>query len=102
MVTRRPRDFRRRPSEEAVRPFPRLEATPPVTKMCFAKTFSFACSLRRTTRPTATVPDDSRRPAHRLRIDDGYRAGMARVETEDALPVSSTPDRVAHWRGDAV
>ena len=41
IVTRRPRDFRRRPSEEAVRPFPRLEATPPVTKMCFAKTFSF-------------------------------------------------------------
>src|SRR4029079_18691929 len=35
MVTRSPRAFNSRPSEEAVRPFPRLDATPPVTKMCF-------------------------------------------------------------------
>jgi hypothetical protein len=36
MVTDRPRDLRRRPREAAVRPFPKLETTPPVTKMCFA------------------------------------------------------------------
>jgi len=36
MVTERPRDFRRRPREAAVRPFPKLETTPPVTKMCLA------------------------------------------------------------------
>src|SRR3954468_12139587 len=35
IVTRRPRHLRRRPSEDAVRPFPKEEATPPVTKMCF-------------------------------------------------------------------
>src|SRR5262245_50743430 len=35
IVTRSPRAFNRRPSEEAVRPLPRLDATPPVTKMCF-------------------------------------------------------------------
>ena len=34
MVTRRPRDFRRLPRLEAVRPFPREEATPPVTNTC--------------------------------------------------------------------
>ena len=34
IVTRRPRDFRSRPSEDAVIPLPREDATPPVTKMC--------------------------------------------------------------------
>src|ERR671912_636573 len=37
MVTRSPRAFIRRPSDAAVRPLPSDEATPPVTKMCFAK-----------------------------------------------------------------
>ena len=35
MVTRRPRARSRCPRLEAVRPLPREEATPPVTKMCF-------------------------------------------------------------------
>src|SRR4051812_31260756 len=34
MVTRSPRDFSRLPRLEAVSPFPREEATPPVTKTC--------------------------------------------------------------------
>src|SRR5690606_2022756 len=34
IVTRRPRDLRSRPREEAVRPLPKELATPPVTKMC--------------------------------------------------------------------
>ena len=34
-VTRRPRALSRRPSEDAVSPFPRELVTPPVTKMCF-------------------------------------------------------------------
>src|SRR5580658_5114388 len=34
MLTRSPRSFRRRPMLDAVRPLPRLEATPPVTKRC--------------------------------------------------------------------
>ena len=33
MVTLKPRDFRRRPSEEETMPFPKDEVTPPVTKM---------------------------------------------------------------------
>ena len=37
IVTRRPLLFSRRPSEAAVRPLPKELATPPVTKMCFAK-----------------------------------------------------------------
>src|SRR6266568_6896741 len=38
MLTRRPRIFSRRPRLEAVRPLPRLEATPPVTKTCLVRT----------------------------------------------------------------
>src|SRR5437763_10730737 len=34
MVTRRPRSLRSRPRLDAVKPLPRLEATPPVTKRC--------------------------------------------------------------------
>ena len=34
MVTRKPRSFNSRPREEAVKPFPKELATPPVTKMC--------------------------------------------------------------------
>src|SRR5581483_4588095 len=34
MVTRSPRAFSKRPRLEAVRPLPRLDATPPVTKRC--------------------------------------------------------------------
>jgi hypothetical protein len=34
-VTRRPRDLRRRAREAEVMPFPRPEATPPVTKTYF-------------------------------------------------------------------
>src|SRR5437867_3175424 len=37
IVTDRPRHLSNRPRDEAVRPFPRLDATPPVTKMCLAK-----------------------------------------------------------------
>src|SRR6266508_5344716 len=37
IVTRRPRDLSRRPRDAAVRPLPSDDATPPVTKMCFAK-----------------------------------------------------------------
>lgn len=33
-MTLSPRARSNRPNEDAVRPFPRLEATPPVTKMC--------------------------------------------------------------------
>src|SRR6266536_6619000 len=40
IVTRRPLLLSRRPSEEAVSPFPRLDATPPVTKMCLTTTTS--------------------------------------------------------------
>ena len=35
MVTRKPRIFNNLPSDEAVKPFPRELATPPVTNTCF-------------------------------------------------------------------
>ena len=44
IVTRRPRSFSSRPSDDAVRPLPSELATPPVTKMCFG----IGSDLRRT------------------------------------------------------
>ena len=41
IVTRSPRAFNRLPRLEAVRPFPREEATPPVTNTCFVGAATF-------------------------------------------------------------
>src|SRR5215469_8890665 len=38
MLTLSPRSFSRRPRLEAVRPLPRLDATPPVTNRCLVET----------------------------------------------------------------
>ena len=65
IVTRRPRDFSRRPSEDAVRPFPRELATPPVTKMCFVTTRS--SSAVRLSRRNLTVARPARAAARRPR-----------------------------------
>src|SRR4051812_18233895 len=51
IVTRRPRSFNNRPSDDAVRPLPRELATPPVTKMCFG--IGETLRLRRTDNGTA-------------------------------------------------
>src|SRR3954470_7055216 len=51
IVTRRPRSLSNRPSEEAVKPFPRELATPPVTKMCLG--IRNDLRLRRTDNGTA-------------------------------------------------
>src|SRR3954453_1414154 len=56
MVTRRPRDFSRRPSEEAVRPLPSEEATPPVTKMCFVTGDHHIVRRRRDPRMVSAYP----------------------------------------------
>src|ERR1017187_6551921 len=53
MVTRRPRDFRSRPREEAVSPFPRELMTPPVTNTNFV-TFSSRRGLFKVTGGTGT------------------------------------------------
>ena len=106
IVTRRPRDFRRRPSEEAVRPFPRLEATPPVTKMCFAKTFSFRPSSREIRRK-ATVPDDLAQSRAPVRRPDRATSAWIRCRDDllrcdgrrDAPPVRRSPRRAAPITG---
>src|SRR3954470_4942995 len=89
IVTRKPRDLRSRPSEEAVRPLPRLEATPPVTKTCFAQTSLFL-----------QPGYDHSRPYHATRGDPRtgvrYGAGMAPVET-----ARFAGGRVDAWRADA-
>src|SRR2546423_7862915 len=45
-VTLRPRASRRQPMEEAASPLPRLETTPPVTKMYLGIAFPLACRLQ--------------------------------------------------------
>src|ERR1700685_269818 len=68
MVTRSPRHFRSRPSEEAVRPFPRELDTPPVTKM------------------NLLTPPDGRQPTRRLigapDHDNRHRAEQARTPVD--------------------
>src|SRR5512144_80969 len=51
MVTRSPRALSRFPRLEAVRPLPREEATPPVTKTCLV-----GCDAAKAT-PVVSVPD---------------------------------------------
>src|SRR6478735_5708859 len=72
MVTRRPRALSNRPSEEAVRPFPRALATPPVTKMCFV------------TGDHVTAP-------HRSRAGSG---SVLLADAADAVEVPQGPARV--------
>src|SRR5205085_10424109 len=45
-VTDRPRASRRQPIEDAARPLPRLETTPPVTKMYLGIVSLFSCWLQ--------------------------------------------------------
>ena len=88
-----------------MRPLPRLEATPPVTKMCFAKTLPLI-SLR-SPRSMSRTGTDRRRPYHATHADPRtgvrYRAGMTRVETADhrAPARRRRRGRSAHWRLDA-
>src|SRR5690242_5237022 len=68
IVTRSPRLFSSRPREDAVRPLPRLDATPPVTKMCLA----MSPLLRSAPALCCT------RPVHRhglRRVIEGYMLG---------------------------
>src|SRR3954452_20974182 len=62
MVTFRPRHFNRRPSEDAVSPFPNELATPPVTKMCFVTIAHPNAQPRPRDQPRdCTLPRDRRR-----------------------------------------
>src|SRR5438067_9828008 len=63
IVTRRPRLFRSRPRDEAVRPLPSELATPPVTKMCFA-TGTHPTSAQAGVRGRQTAQADSAQLLH--------------------------------------
>ena len=84
---------------------PRPEATPPVTKMCFAKAFSF----RPVDARNPTEGDRTRRPAraaHHARpatVPLGYGAGMTAPARDAARPLAPgrQPAR-RHWRIDAL
>src|SRR5687768_2040705 len=56
-MTRSPRALSRRPREAAVRPLPRLETTPPVTKMCFATRFLRSTTSNARARPIRQTGD---------------------------------------------
>src|SRR5262249_29370111 len=71
MVTRSPRLLSNRPSEEAVSPLPNELVTPPVTKMCFAKTLPPLESIN------AALGGSTGRPPH-LTVPGAGRRGWAR------------------------
>src|ERR1022692_3474825 len=56
MVTLSPRSLRRRPRLDAVRPLPRLEATPPVTKRCLVEACRDVCDAAANLRLPWLVP----------------------------------------------
>ena len=68
IVTRRPRALSSRPSDDAVRPFPSEEATPPVTKMCFVTGAHHIAHARR-----------ARGMAQRRRADSSSSAACSRA-----------------------
>src|SRR5680860_121979 len=55
-MTLRPRAFSRRPKDAAVIPLPRLETTPPVTKMCFVTSPPIVCQKSRRVTPPGRPP----------------------------------------------
>src|SRR6476660_2106823 len=67
--TRRPRAFRRRPSEAATIPFPRADTTPPVTKTYFGARVltGFQGSTRCGWRLFGRLPDERGQPGESLR-----------------------------------
>src|SRR4051795_2294394 len=106
IVTRRPRERRSRPRLEAVRPLPREEATPPVTKMCFVVSATgFKSTSSRAGRDVAL------RPPARLVLCGGPRAGqrprrggtsppLVRV-AQQVVHLGSNRSRVTNWHKDA-
>ena len=73
---------------------PRLDATPPVTKMCFAKTLNSPVRRRENDRwrPYHAAPRTSRTAT--VPFDDGHRDAERQP--------SPTPGSAAHWRTDAL
>src|SRR6185437_6002106 len=89
MTTRSPRAVRRLPKLAAVRPFPRDETTPPVTKMCLVTT---AAGLT-----TTGFQHISRRGGHAG--TRSARQGSSR-DRSDAPPHHHQQDDRGHLRGD--
>ena len=79
MVTRSPRSFSRRPRLEAVRPLPRLEATPPVTKRCLVETGRDECGGVAKVRLPWSLPSGKSAGPRGLRISAERR--LARTAT---------------------
>src|SRR4029450_9302218 len=93
MVTRRPRAFIRRPSDAAVRPLPSDEATPPVTKMCFAKVLDPLWAHRggRVLIPLATRPSWGPPGCQRSTNDRGLRTRCAKVQVRALRAPAAEP-----------
>src|ERR1700691_5643934 len=80
MLTRRPRILSNRPRLEAVRPLPRLDATPPVTKMCVVSTGRAECAGVANSAPVVRA-GDADPPAHGV---SEYQEGGALTCTDAA------------------
>src|SRR5712692_6217713 len=76
MLTRSPRSLSRRPMLEAVRPLPRLEATPPVTNRCRVETGRDAYGGVTKVWLPWSVPASNPAGPRALRISGAYRYGV--------------------------
>src|SRR5215469_6735741 len=83
MTTRRPRILSRRPRLEAVRPLPRLDATPPVTNRCLVCTGLDWPGSGRRWRAGAGVGFTSWGARGVAPPGDGWPFGVGALEAED-------------------
>src|SRR3954469_11519707 len=90
-VTRRPRLLSKRPSDDAVSPLPRLEATPPVTKMCFVNPLPPAPFAGAGTRRYGDAPAPLAPPAHGRSTVPGAHASPRHLQPFDVSACSASP-----------
>src|SRR5438477_6438709 len=97
-VTRKPRLLSSRPSDDAVSPLPRLDATPPVTKTCLANAHApseDADTAMATVAPACAIFGDQRPLSSRAAGSHSSRSAAAELvePTEHRNPLDDTAER---------
>src|SRR5580704_19210167 len=101
MVTRSPRSLSRRPRLDAVRPLPRLDATPPVTKRCLVETGRDECGAVTKLRLPLFAPGGKSAGPRGIRISAARTVpGEQRRTDSDRTPLTrnKAPDMGSHGR----
>src|SRR5215212_4036169 len=96
MVTRRPRALSSRPIEDAVSPFPREEATPPVTKMCLVTGFQGTAAgggSPGTAADLGAVPGNACGPG----VVGSVVPAVATTSSPPSAPAPAAPPRASQW-----